>query len=179
MTIYLTSDLHLGHKRILEFCPESRKCETIEAHDELIIKNWNEQVKSTDTVYLLGDVSWHQHDKTVEILNRLPGHKNLILGNHDRNITGDAYKKIFTDIRHYREVKIDGIDVILCHYPIARWNKCHYGSIHLFGHEHGNFVNDGKSMDVGIDTRPNGDMKLWSWEEVHEKLKDIPAIQHH
>ena len=25
-------------------------------------------------------------------------------------------------------------------------------------------------MDVGIDTRPTGDMKPWSWEEIDERL---------
>ena len=34
-------------------------------------------------------------------------------------------------------------------------------------------------MDVGIDTRPTGDMKPWSWEEIDEILSKKEIIKHH
>ena len=41
---------------------------TIEEHDETIIKNWNNVIGIDDEVYLLGDISWHNSTKTIEIL---------------------------------------------------------------------------------------------------------------
>ena len=34
-------------------------------------------------------------------------------------------------------------------------------------------------MDVGIDTRPTGDMKPWSWEEIDEILSKKEINKHH
>jgi hypothetical protein len=34
-------------------------------------------------------------------------------------------------------------------------------------------------MDVGIDTRPTGDMKLWSWEEIKSILEKREVRTHH
>ena len=55
--IYLTSDLHFNHMNILKYEPESRPFSSIEEMNEVIIQNWNEVVKISDTVYVLGDMS--------------------------------------------------------------------------------------------------------------------------
>jgi hypothetical protein len=34
-------------------------------------------------------------------------------------------------------------------------------------------------MDVGIDARPNGDMMLWDFDEIHEILVKRPIMTHH
>ena len=180
--IFLISDLHLGHKRILEFCPTTRGgCKTIEEHDEKLIQNWNEEVKPEDTVYILGDISWHNAEKTHKMLSRLMGHKQLILGNHDKGINKHSHGDIFETIQSYNEVKIEGHDVIMCHYPMRTWNKSHHGSFMLYGHEHGALESTpwGRSMDVGVDTRPNSDLTLWSWEEVCDTLLKREIIKHH
>jgi len=42
--------------------------------------------------------------------------------------------------------------LVLCHYPLARWDRSHYGSWHLHGHCHGNYhALDGFIFDVGVD----------------------------
>lgn len=181
MVNWFISDTHFGHKKVLEFCPSSRPCASIEEHDERIIENWNADVKPADTVYLLGDVSWHGPEQTKNILRRLNGHKNLILGNHDHQFLQEGqFKNFLEDVRHYREIKINKIDVIMFHYPILQWNKAHYESVHLFGHVHAKPLEmNGKCLDVGIDNRPNGDMKLWSWEEIWETLKEVEPLKHH
>lgn len=50
--IYFTSDLHLGHKNIIEY--EDRPWQTVEDITIGLIKNWNEVVKPNDEVYILG-----------------------------------------------------------------------------------------------------------------------------
>lgn len=180
MTNFFVADTHFGHSKILEFCPYSRLCSTIEEHDERIIDNWNAEVKPNDTVYILGDVSWHGPEKTKEILRRLNGHKNLILGNHDHQFLQEGqFKNFLEDVRHYREIKINKIDVIMFHYPILEWNKAHYGSVMLHGHTHGALVMPGKSVDVGIDGPLSSGMRVVAWDNIIEYVKDRPVTQHH
>ena len=41
--------------------------------------------------------------------------------------------------------------LVLCHYPMAQWDRSHHGSWHLYGHCRGSFENGGLSFDVGVD----------------------------
>ena len=83
-------------------------------------------------------------------------------------------KKYFDGVYDYLELTIKGAHVVLMHYPIAEFHRKHYGSFHIHGHSHGSFIAPGRYMDVGIDTRPNGDMKLWHWDEVYNFLSNKP-----
>lgn len=68
---YFISDLHLGHNRILSF--DNRPFTNIEDHDNFIIKQWNDTVNVDDDVYTLGDVSYHNVTKIIDIHNQLNG----------------------------------------------------------------------------------------------------------
>ena len=52
--------------------------------DKAIIKNWNKIVTKNDKVFVAGDVSFYNKEKTTEIINQLYGKKILIKGNHDQ-----------------------------------------------------------------------------------------------
>lgn len=81
--IWFTSDLHLGHRAVINF--QDRPFGTVEEMNEALIKNWNFLVAKNDTVYILGDIS---HRCPVEEVNamisKLKGKKILIRGNHDK-----------------------------------------------------------------------------------------------
>src|ERR1035437_4215616 len=78
--IYFTSDLHLWHSNIIRFC--NRPFSSVEAMNEMLIKNWNDVVKEDDVVYCLGDISLAV--RPVEAMTcRLMGKKYLVPGNHD------------------------------------------------------------------------------------------------
>jgi len=189
--IWFTSDNHFSHKAIRGLCPNTRRGETPEEMDELMIAQWQKQVAPEDTVYLLGDVFFCNAERAVSIMDRLPGHKQLIYGNHDKVIKSNSHlRSKFESVNDYREVKIEGTDVCMFHYPQLEWNKCHYGAYQLFGHVHGSmdshpFTSKYRTMDVGIDSRPydsNQDKEmfsLWSWEEVRGILKDRELLGHH
>ena len=114
--IYFTSDLHLGHKNIIEY--EDRPWETVEDMTIGLIKNWNEVVRPTK-------------------ISQLNGKKHLIIGNHDTYINKQAFNpRYFEEMVHYKELKINGKFIILSHYPIESWNCKEHGSIHLHGHTH-------------------------------------------
>ncbi len=171
--IWFCADLHFGHRRIIDFCPNTRPYICTEQMNLDIVETWNSQVWENDIVFILGDVSFAKKNVTEYLLSLLKGRKIIVAGNHDNGLKLPEYDT--TEIHPYLEIKVDGIDVIMFHYPIYEWNKMHYGSYHLFGHVHGKAVPIvGRLMDVGWDTKGS----LWSWEEVHEKLKDMPVRKH-
>jgi calcineurin-like phosphoesterase family protein len=178
--IWFTSDNHFYHKNILKFQAEAGTRFGNDANEmnELMISKWNSQVALADKVYCLGDFSFGKPELTEAILKRLNGQLNLIRGNHEHWLTQET-EQYFEDIRDYREITIDGIKIVLFHFPIEEWNRMHHGAFHLFGHVHGHHgTKEGRSMDVGIDARPQKDMGLWSWEEIKETLKDKPILSH-
>ena len=137
--IYFIADLNFGHKNCMSF--DNRPFKTIEEHDETIIKNWNNVVGIDDEVYLLGDISWYNSTKTIEIFNNLNGNIHLIKGNHDdKLLRNKELQKRFVEITNYKELDIgDGKIIVLCHYPIPCFNKHYYGSYHFYGHVHTGF----------------------------------------
>ena len=148
---YFISDLHFGHKNCLAF--DNRPFKTIEEHDEYIIKVWNETVGIDDDVYILGDISWYNSTKTLEIFKQLNGRLHLIKGNHDTNVLKNPeLRKLFVEITDYKELFIDkDTSVVLCHYPIPCFKNHYYGW-------------------YGGDTSKNGP---W-FDEFHRKHPDIP-----
>ena len=84
MAIYTISDLHLslGMDKPMDIFGE-----IWEKHEEKIKENWIKKVKEEDLVLLPGDFSWAMYledaKKDFEYLNKLPGTKLLLKGNHD------------------------------------------------------------------------------------------------
>lgn len=136
--IYFTSDLHFGHKNCLAY--DNRNFKSIEEHDEYLIKQWNDKVGIDDEVWILGDVSWHNVTKTIEIFKRLNGIKKLCIGNHDKQyLKNKEFRDLFAEICHYKELEIGKDFIVLSHYPIPCFNRHYYGAYHLYGHVHTSF----------------------------------------
>lgn len=134
MSIWFISDTHLYHKNIIKFSRHGFN--NIEEMNDHIISEWNRCVSPNDTVYFLGDFAFAGKEKTKVIYNQLNGNIHVVFGNHDQ-----ALRKLLLDreihaetIQYYKELKIQGHHIILCHYPMREWNRSQHGSIHLFGH---------------------------------------------
>ena len=140
MANYFIADTHWGHKNCLSF--DNRPFKTIEEHDEALINNWNNVVGIDDDVYLLGDISWYNSTKTIEIIKQLNG-RNLfwIKGNHDNKILKNReFRNLFAEICDYKELDLgNGKILVLSHYPIPCFKNHYYGSYHFFGHVHSSF----------------------------------------
>ena len=193
MTTYFTSDNHFFHQKILEYC--NRPFSSIEEMNTELIKRYNSVVKNNDTVYFLGDFAFTKNvDDIINILKQLKGKKHFICGNHDKIMLDDNIRKQFVSFTesNIKEILIEqkypptnlGINhkqfITLCHYPMLSWNKAHYGSWNLFGHEHGNLkqYENNQQLDVGVD--------CWvyyplSFEDIRDKLATLPirTIKHH
>lgn len=180
--IWFISDTHFGHKNIQKFCPKTRLGKDIAQHDEILIRNWQEQVSHQDRVYHLGDFFFCNGDRALSILERLPGQIHFIRGNHDKVLENSILRSRFTSVSDYKEIEIENQKVVLFHFPIYEWNRMHHGSFHLFGHVHNSVDNKqvpGRAMDVGVDTRNPADMKLWSWQEIKNILSKREVRGHH
>lgn len=91
MTVFFTADLHLGHKRILEFEPARQELgDTPDEMNEALIERWNEVVTADDTVYVLGDWAMGTIADTLALTPRFNGSKRLVIGNHDRPYNADT-----------------------------------------------------------------------------------------
>lgn len=180
MNRWFTSDTHFNHKSVQRFCPDTRLQGDIFEHDQRLIDNWNELVRDGDQVYHLGDFSFGSNSYTKDVLKRLNGDIHLIFGNHDKMLKGGDFSKFFASRQDYKDIRVDGVKIVMFHYPIYEWDAMHYGAYQLFGHVHRSYKTvRGKSMNVGIDARPNGDMCPFSLEEVREYMKDKPILRHH
>lgn len=128
--IYFCADHHFGHKGIIQFSETKpfRPFNSIEEHDEELVKRWNSVVKPKDTVWHLGDVVFGR--RNLPILERLNGYKRLVMGNHD--VYGaDEYLKYFATLHGAVEYK----GMILTHIPVNESQlKRYYLNIH--GHLH-------------------------------------------
>ena len=119
--IYFTSDLHLGHKNIVDLC--KRPFADVDAMDAVLIDNWNRKVKKNDIVYLTGDVVWDKK-KVAYYMEQLSGKKILVAGNHDSTwIKREECKKYFEEIVLYLEVHLNGHPITMCHYPMLEWRS--------------------------------------------------------
>lgn len=165
---FYSSDLHLFHKSMLRY---GRNFDCVEDMNEAIVTNWNAKVKKTSKVFLLGDVSFANKNKTSDILDRLNGEIYIILGNHD-----DAPKLKHPKIVYicdYMEITCGVQFIVLSHFPFEVWNKRQHQSWNLHGHCHGSLVlaNDNqKRLDVGIDCSPT--FSPFSFSEIEELMKD-------
>lgn len=136
---YFISDLHFGHKNCLAF--DNRPFTDIETHDNTIINNWNNVVGIDDDVYILGDISWYNTTKTIEIFKALNGNKHLIKGNHDNKLLKNReLQLLFVEICDYKELSLEnGKGIVLSHYPMPCFKNHYYGWFHLYGHVHSSF----------------------------------------
>ena len=133
--IYYISDLHFGHRNVIEM--DGRPFETIEEMDEALIRRWNERVTDEDDVYILGDFAYRNGFTTDWYLSRLRGRKHLINGNHDfRTLENGKAMAMFASVDKMCYITDNGRGVLLCHYPVAEWYGKRYGGYHVHGHIH-------------------------------------------
>lgn len=169
--IWFTADHHFGHDNIIKYC--HRPFDDVGAMDRFLVQAWNEVVAPTDTVYHLGDLSY-KGANSQEYIKQLNGRKEIVLGNHDiANREGCEIDLSEFDAVHqgYAELHLDGVHIILCHYPLQTWHDMNKKSIHLHGHCHGKLTKKTRRLDVGVDSH---DYRPWSLSEVFQELKVVP-----
>ena len=167
---YYTSDLHFNHTNILNFC--KRPFKDVQEMNSEIIKRWNNKVNPKDDIYILGDFCFGNKNEAQHFLSLLNGNKYLIRGNHDGFLNRNSNEfPGFVWVRTLTEIKDEGRDVILCHYPIESWNKKFHDSYHLYGHVHNSEIVQKipNRFNVGVDVN---DFEPKTLDELIEINKD-------
>lgn len=146
--VWITSDHHFGHANIIKFC--DRPFDNVEAMDCALVERWNGKVNKDDTVFHLGDFTLGDDKVYRQYMAQLNGDV-FHLGqcfHHDKRwiskpfffkgIDGDKCIKVVSPIVRLDVVSetVNGATIVLCHYPMASWEKAFHGSYCLHGHTH-------------------------------------------
>jgi calcineurin-like phosphoesterase family protein len=131
---WFISDTHFGHANIIKYC--NRPFSSVEEMDEIMIENWNKNIKPEDKVYHLGDV-FHGPSKPsykAQTIRRLNGHKRLILGNHDTFEGIPEWLRSFEKVMMWRMWPDFGIT--FSHTPIHGTSISPKAKLNVHGHIH-------------------------------------------
>lgn len=143
---FMISDMHFGHKNIMLY--ENRPFNDVEEMDNSIIQNWNKVVGKNDKVFVLGDVSFYNKEKTAQIIKSLNGYKTLILGNHDEERSLMWWRETgFEEV--YRYPIVFEKFYILSHEPLYLSRNMPYANIH--GHIHHLKYDDKQFFNVSVE----------------------------
>jgi calcineurin-like phosphoesterase family protein len=118
--------------------------------DQAMIERWNDTVQPDDEVWHLGDFSVRQSIERIKFLLRaFNGHKHLLVGNNDDAAVTECDE--WHSVQAYTERTIDGVRLVLCHYPFRTWRDIGRGAINLHGHSHGRLKPLPRQYDDGVD----------------------------
>lgn len=187
-TTWFSSDIHFGHKNIIEFC--NRPWETVDEMNEGIIENFNRFISPEDTLILVGDLCMGRKDDTIPLLGRINGTKIVVPGNHDpmhpahekrdwkRNEWIDRYTSEAGVVigPTMTETVVGGDWVVLCHFPytgdsgdeerFTEYRPLDLGRWLIHGHVHDAWQVNGRQINVGVD--------VWSYNPVHiDTIREI------
>lgn len=198
--VYLGHVTHYGHKNIVKGISEwenkesCRNFNTLEEHNEKLIRNINDVVRYDDILYHCGDWSFGGIENVYKFRERINCQIiHLLLGNHDHHIKnnkivelpqGDIIhlQTLFTTVDSLLIKTINGQNMVLCHYSLRSWDRGAKGSWMLYGHSHGTLedyyseIDVGKNylryktMDVGIDTHE--EFRPYHFDEIEKIMKD-------
>ena len=141
---YFISDLHIAHDKLAHI----RGWSDAEAYWKELKEAWNDNLKSDDVVYILGDVVMKR--KAIPLLSELKGSKRIVLGNHD------LWEK---DLRELPCVKTCSVvmspkhGVILSHFPVHPGSFTHsrLGWRNIHGHLHDLTIEDDRYFNVSVE----------------------------
>lgn len=172
--MWFTSDLHLGHEKIIQLC--NRPFKNLDEMHGTIIDRWNWCVQEQDAVIILGDLALGNRKQILQLCKGLNGSLYLVPGNHDYCFSGR--KKIRpADLKMYEDVGFtfldevsslyhasyrDGdIELVLSHFPYEGDSRdddrysdhrpVDKGKWLIHGHVHNAWKVNGRQINVGVD----------------------------
>ena len=146
--------------------------------NNIIVENWNNIVTNEDKIFILGDLMLNDNEKGLKLLNKLNGHKKIILGNHCTNTRIELYKTLpNTEVLGYADIiKYNGYHFYLSHYPTITSNhdenrplKQIILSLHGHTHDRRKFYQDNPTMyNVALDAHNNTPVSI---DQIIEDIK--------
>lgn len=166
---FAIGDLHYGHTNLAKH----RGFKTAEEHDDLIKRNWNNAVRPTDIVYILGDLTMEKAN--YEFLDELNGRKKVILGNHDQPHHIKTLLEHVQTVCGSYEVTIGREKTcILTHIPIHPTMLFNY-TANIHGHIHEDNLAENRYINLSADATNYTPVELTFKESTdgHLTLYDI------
>lgn len=135
MATFITSDTHIGHEHkdqetgeIKGIIPYTgRPWKNVAEMAEGLRDNFGATLKPDDELIVVGDAVMGDRNQNLKWFGGIPGRKTLVMGNHDhihpmfnkdkRNHWFPVYAQYFDVIVQEMDLDIQGIDVILNHFP--------------------------------------------------------------
>jgi uncharacterized protein len=116
VALFAISDFHLS---LSQEKPMSIFGDNWLNHTEKLEKNWVDAISSEDMVLICGDLSWsmkmNQGLKELEWVNKLPGKKILVKGNHDYWWNGiNKLNSLYSDMKFIQNNFFTYKDVAIC-----------------------------------------------------------------
>lgn len=159
--------------------------------DGELVKRWNLCVGLEDTIYHLGDFTLGNEQVAGQYFSQLNGDIRVLanIWHHDRRWLPilDEYRGspwfhsasgipvsilqplVVLEFPEYGDGKYSKA-LVLCHYPLATWDRSHFGSYHLHGHSHGKHQGSGLSLDVGVDSNQFSPVSI---DDVVRRMQEI------
>ena len=128
---WLVSDTHFFHANIIKYC--NRPFSSVDEMNEELVKRWNAVVGPNDIVHHLGDFCFGKKENVLEILPKLNGKIDIVLGNHDHHKIGFYYEAGFHRV-YDRPIVLRNF-FILSHAPLE-WVSNDGPYANFYGHVH-------------------------------------------
>lgn len=184
MTTWFTADTHFGHRLVSGL----RGFDDIAEHDSTIRTNWASTIGENDTVWVLGDLAFDGWENRIELFGELPGHKHLVLGNHDRAhpLHSNGYLHMHKFLKHFdtvqtvAQVATGAGRAMLSHFPyngdhgeerFDEWRLRDAGRPLVHGHTHSServSYSDAGTLQINVA------LEAWELRPVH--VDEIRAI---
>ena len=183
MNIFITSDEHYGHARIITLAKRPFSC--VEEMNERIVDQHNRTVsgKMTNLTIHAGDLFWHTMSvgDALQLLGRLNGRHAFLYGNHDELIAkSEILRANFLWVKGENRaggahiLTFNKRDLTVSHFARRVWQGSHSGNWHVYGHSHSALPGLGKSFDIGVDGH---NFAPWSLDEIETRM-DVLTPHH-
>lgn len=171
MITHFIADPHFGHANIIQHA--ERPFVDVREMDAELERRYCAAVSDQNVVLWVGDVSFADDSWTAALLQRLPGRKLLVRGNHDGTVA-HCLRLGFEVVADALHLPVAGHKVTVSHYPPAgathdvryperRPPKPGPGEFVLHGHTHERARRVGRRIHVGVDAWGYQPMR---WGEV-------------
>lgn len=150
--IWFTSDSHFFHENFLKFKDKEgnliRPFKSVEEMNDIMVQNWVRVVRPQDKIYHLGDLTFRYHHAFNVLMGLLPGHKRLVLGNHDRPKNPNLFRrfeKVYGVWRGFHEYGFT-----CSHIPLML-KSLRDGNVNVHGHIHEKLMEDPHYINVCVE----------------------------
>lgn len=135
--LYFWSDLHFFHNNIIKY--SNRPFESKFHMNDIMLANYKNIITEHDVVVFGGDITFAQAQEVSAFLQDLPGHKILVIGNHDIGHSGK-----FIELHAFEATTLcfdfiyNNQQFFVSHYPISEnlFSKHSHMWFNIHGHTH-------------------------------------------